>query len=217
MRWTEINVGLKRETSFLNEVLVSQIKPMVDENRARISSWHFLWECKPWPELRGTGTTLRLRFFGEESTIASLRNDTDAKLIRLEDQFPDSYLGHCFGKHGDCEEEYDGEAEDWGTEGWKLGIDFLRLASDTALKLIEDRDKIGRGEEYRKDINFYADRYVHLFLNELGTMPSFDESNFLLYEGCQRTSTRLIGRQLSREEWNRIRQLVQQEIQSLGT
>jgi hypothetical protein len=158
-----------------------------------------------------------LRFFGEESAIATLRNDLDAKFVSLENEFPDLYLGHCFGRHGDCGKEYDGEAEDWGAEGWKLGIDMLRFASDTALKLIEDRDKLGRTEDYRKDINFYADRYVHLFLNMIGTIPSFDEADFLLLQGCQRSSLRIIGRLLSNEELSRIKQLVRQEIQSLRT
>jgi len=215
MKWIEINIGLKYEKIFLNEVLISQIKPIVDQNRARVCSWHFLWEGKPWPELKGTGITLRLRFFGEENIIDSLRNDLDAKFLILENQFPDLYLGHCFGKHGDCEKEYKGEADDWGTEGWKLGRDVLRFASNTALKLIQDQDKLGKIEDYKKNVNFYADRYVHSFLNMLKTIPSFDEANFLLFEGCQRSALKLIHRQLSREEYIRIKRLVQQKILGL--
>jgi len=217
MRWIEINVGLKYDKPFLNEVLVSQIKPIVEQNQARICSWHFLWEGKPWPVPREIGTTLRLRFFGEESTIATLRNDLDTKFLSLEKQSPDLYLGHCFGKHGKCEQEYDGEAEDWGIEGWKLGIGMLGFASDTALKLIEDQDKLGRTRDYRWGINFYADRYVHLFLNMIETIPSFDEADFLLSRGCQRTSLKSIGKPLLQEELNRIKQLVKREIQSLRT
>jgi hypothetical protein len=194
MKWIEVNVGL-HENASRRTFLRQDIFPLVNENREKIASWHFLWEDKPWPKIRGRGTTLRLRFYGEDDVMDRLRQEIEKRITELEKNRPDFYLGHCFGRHGDCQKAYKGEAGDWGTKGWELGIKMLQFGSETAMELIRDEDRIGKSDEYTKNITFYADRYVHIFLNSLAWI---DEIDFYLKEAVLRIAYS-IDKELSKD------------------
>lgn len=214
-KWIEMNIGLKNDNKFLNNMLIDYVKPIVEESRMKLSSWHYLWEEKPWPKPMGKGLTLRLRFFAEEGTISDLKKKLDNIFLKLETTFPTSYYGHCFGNHGECEEEYTDEVDEWGNEGWELGKEMLKFSSESALKLIEAEIRTMDDKTYSKDILYYADRYVHMFLNTVNTIMPFQESEFLMHEGIQRESNNTIGRQLSKDELRNIKDLISQEISSI--
>jgi len=138
--------------------------------------------------------TLRLRFYGEDNIVDQIGQEIENKLATLERDKPEVYLSHCFGRHGECNKDYEGEACDWGTEAWKLGIRFLNLGSETALELIKNQEKLGKSKEYEKPINFYADRHIHCFLNNI--FDPIKEINFYPTEAIQRTSLLHTGKQL---------------------
>lgn len=116
----------------------------------------------------------------------------------LEEEKPELYLGHCFGRHGECGKDYEGEADDWGTEAWEHGIKFLNLGSEVALALIKNQEKLEKSEEYKQPIDFYADRYIHCFLNNI--FDPFKEISFYLNQAIQRISNHRIGRLVKQEE-----------------
>ena len=146
--------------------------------------------------------TLRLRFYGEDNIVDQIRQEIENRLATLERDKPEVYLGHCFGRHGECNKDYEGEACDWGTEAWKFGIGFLNLGSETALELIKNQEKLGKSKEYKKPINLYADRYVHCFLNNI--FDPIREINFYLTEAVQRTSLLHTAKQLEQKEFDNL-------------
>jgi hypothetical protein len=133
---------------------------------------------------------LRLRFYGESNTIDQIKEEIEKKLIALEKEKHELYRGHCFGKHGECDKDYEGEADDWGTEAWELG----NLGSEVSLKLIKNQQKIGSSKEYRRPIEFYVDRYVHCFLNNI--FDQSEEIDFYLKEAIGRLYYAHTGRSL---------------------
>ena len=199
LEWIEVNIGVNNNPEARNFVLVNFVAPLVRKRgRQDLRSWHFLWEGKPWPELKEVGITLRLRFYGKNGIIDQLKQQIDKKLTELEKSRSEFYFGHCFGEHGNCGKEYKGEAKGWGTKGWKLGVKMLEFGSETALELIKNKDKLGKSEEYKKPVNFYADRYVHCFLNQFTTL--INEIDFYLNEAIQRISYTSTRKMFTEEE-----------------
>lgn len=169
LKWIEVNIKCAPETQ--DEYLTKTVRKILNECRSKYESWHFLWEGKPWPN------TLRLRFFGNDNKIDDIKQ-------YLEEELKD--ICHCYGEHGDCGEgkEYKGEANGWGTNVWDKGIKFMEFGSEFALELIENKDKLGKSREYKGDAFFYADRYTHLFLNQVGSI--INEVYFDLGQGIFR-------------------------------
>jgi len=186
LKWVEANIGVKEDSNTKRTVLLEFVAPLVEKTRSKVKSWHFLWESKPWPEVKRIGTTLRLRFYGDENTIDQLRQEIEKNLTELEKSKLEYYLGHCFGKHGDCNKVYEGEANNYGDKGWELVVKMLKFGSEVALELIKNEDKLGRSEEYKKPVKVYADRYVHCFLDQLSTLVN--EIDFYLEQAIQRIS-----------------------------
>jgi len=199
LKWVEVNI--EQSVKSKDELLTKLVGPVLNEFKAEVESWHFLWEGKPWP------STLRLRFLGEEQKIERLRKSLEEKLIGI---------SHCYGAHGDCREhaKYDGEANGgngWGIKAWERGIKFMEFGAEFALELVENRSKLGKSNEYKKDASFYADRYTHLFLNQIGSL--IDEAEFDLNEGIFRYAYR-IGKNLSHNSIASIAQKTKQLVES---
>jgi hypothetical protein len=176
MKWVEVNVkqpGNLSKTDFL----VKGIKPLVKYAKTNIGiiSWHFLWEGVPYP------STLRLRFLLDTEKAAPAKALIEACLKDFE---------FCFGAHGQPDKEYEGEASDWGVKGWEKGIEFLCYGSEFALELTENKNNIGAGNDFKKNSFFFADRYTHLFLNQLEPLlvekDDIDEAHFEMCEGIFR-------------------------------
>ena len=156
MKWVEVNIGVKEDSNAMRTVLLEFVPPLVEKTKSKVKSGHFLWQSRPWPEVEGTGTTFRLRFYGDDNTIDQLQYEIEKNLTELGKSKPEYYLGYCFGKHGDCNEEYKGEANDYGDKGWELVTKILEFGSETALELIKNEDKLGKSEEYEKPVDSYA-------------------------------------------------------------
>ena len=170
MKWIEVNIECPEKSS-MDDYLVKLVKPIVEEVRNNVRSWHYLWEGRPWP------LTLRLRFFGDDKEIEQSRELLDGKL---------KDVSHCYGEHGDCgkDKEYKGEADGsdgWGIKGWEAGMKFLEMGSEFALELVTNKEKLGKSNEYKRSASQYADRYTHLFLNQMSSL--LDEVDFDLQEG----------------------------------
>lgn len=195
LKWIEVNIERPDSVS-KDDYLIKLVRPVLDDFKARIESWHFLWEGKPWP------STLRLRFFGDNETIKQLRKSLEQKL---------KDISHCYGEHGDCGEdkEYKGEADSWGTQAWEKGIRFLELGAEFALELVENKDTLGKSDEYKKSAFAYADRYTHLFLNQISSVV--DEADFYLKEGVFRYAHGTM-KSLAKEKINSIVEQTKQKI-----
>ena len=172
------------------------VKPVIDVCRNTIQSWHFLWEGKPYP------LTLMVRFFGEEDNMVDLSIFLERTLENIV---------HCYGRHGDCDtdEEYEGESASWGDRGWERGMKFLEFGSEFALELIENKNQLGTSVNYRKNAFSFADRYTHLFLNQISSI--LNEADFYLEEGIFRYACGL-GISLTSNRRNNILQQTKQRI-----
>jgi len=202
LKWIEINVDQSQYVSN-DDCLVKVVRPALDEFRARVQTWHFLWEGRPWP------FTLRLRFFGNDQDIEQLRQFFENKLKNVH---------HCYGEHGDCGEnkEYKGEANGgngWGTKAWEKGMKFLEMGSEFALELIENKDKLGRSPDYKKNANEYADRYTHLFLNQISSLVN--EVDFDLSQGIFRYGNGMLQGRTPPLQERQIRAILRQIIQPM--
>jgi len=87
----------------------------------------------------------------------------------------------------------------------------LELGAEFALELIENKSMLGNSDEYKRDAFFYADRYTHLFLNQISSL--LDEADFYLLQGVFRYALQK-GKTLSPEETRAIVEEVKQEINS---
>jgi len=122
-----------------------------------------------------------LRFLVETEKVDPVKNI-------IEDIITD--FDHCFGSHGNSGNEYEGEASEWGIKGWERGIEFLQYGSEFAMELIEKKESLGVANDYKKSGYFFADRYTHLFLNQLEPLliekDGVDEAHFEMCEGIFR-------------------------------
>jgi hypothetical protein len=195
MKWIEVNIERPSDVPKDN-YLTKLLRPIINEAKDKIDSWHFLWEGKPWP------STLRLRFLGDDENIKQLQQFLEKKL---------KDIPHCYGEHGDCSEdkEYKGEADTWGTKAWEKGIRFLEFGAEFALDLAENKDKLGKSDEYKKNAFSYADRYTHLFLNQISSLVN--EVDFDLKEGIFRYACQ-IGKTLSRDSIHSIIERTKQQV-----
>lgn len=181
LKWIEVNIKCTPEIP-KERYLTKTVRTILNECESKYEFWHFLWEGKPWPN------TLLLRFLGEDKKIDDLKQ-------YLEEELKD--VCHCYGEHGDCAEgkEYKGEADGWGTKAWEQGIKFMELGSEFALELIENKYRLGKSPEYKKNTFDYADRYTHLFLNQISTLlneANFTEADFDLIEGIFRYGLQIL-------------------------
>ena len=205
MRWIEVNVE-KSDSTSKDDMLIRFVRPILNGFGARVKNWHFLWEGRPWP------STLRLRFLGDDEEIAQLKQCLEAALKDVH---------HCYGEHGDCSEnrEYKGEADGtdgWGTKAWDRGMQFLQMGSEFALELVENKENLGHCEEYKKSAYHYADRYTHLFLDQIGSLVN--EVNFDLSQGMFRYLSQYLhatNQSLSEQEIGNIINSMIQEVKRL--
>lgn len=149
-KWLEVNIHLK-DYSVTDAVLKEFVAPYTQACKAKgaIYSWHFFRE----PEIR-------LRFYGKETDIDEIRQDLDSRLSQLETDQPGVFEKHIFGAHGREGEQYQGEEDMWGSD-WPIAMKFYEYGSETACQFLV-------AERSDKSLDYHADRYVHLLLNQLG-------------------------------------------------
>lgn len=83
---------------------------------------------------------------------------------------PDISVDYCYRRHGVCSEEYIGEEDMYGSEGWELVKNMLNFGSEIALELIKKHKDMGRSEKFRMPLEVYVDQYVHLFLDQMASL-----------------------------------------------
>jgi len=119
-----------------------------------IISWHFLYE----PAIR-----FRIRVSNEDDkkeVVDIIEKElSDQKWINIIDKYE-------FGSHGEIGKVYSGEQELYGNRGWDIMQTFLETGSIIALYILE------KGVE--KPIDFYASRFLHCLMNQLGYHKNFD-------------------------------------------
>jgi len=160
-KWVEVNIRVPDQQR-MNGVLLSFVKPFVEKRRERVVFWHFLRETSP----ETGGAEMRLRFYGSEEKMGEIKRDLDDELKQHESESPKVYLSHIFGAHGESNKEYADETGAFGQRGWAIFRKFLMDSSETALRFIED--EVAQVPE--KPLPFYAERFYHLLMNQLGPL-----------------------------------------------
>jgi hypothetical protein len=147
--WTEVNLVTVRVQ---DEDVLELVDAIVhDQLAVEIATWFYFWE----PELR-----LRIRWREPErraehaATLARILDEWKARR-RINDWFE--------GAHGVPGATYVGEAEQYGADVWpRLQQDWMS-GSELALRLI----KLDRTKRLPYPREYYWQRYVHLFTNQL--------------------------------------------------
>ena len=209
MKWIEINIGIgNHDREAKVEVLLRLVDPLVTrfkEIAREAYSWHYLWESVPW------SSTLRLRFYGDEEAIGKIKQEFEKLWSSLRASRPDLFVDYCYGRHGECGKEYVGEEEEYGSEGWELVKKMLNFGSEIALELIKKHKDMGRSEKFKKPLNVYVDRYVHLFLNQMN--PLINELQFYLDQLIHRHFLYTIRKPPPEELANKIAEEIYQILQ----
>jgi hypothetical protein len=147
--WTEVNLVTPRVQ---DERVLELVDTLVHEQLgSEIATWFYFWE----PEIR-----LRMRWRDPErraehaATLAGILDEWKASR-QIKDWFA--------GAHGVPGETYVGEAEHYGADVWpRLQLDWMS-GSELALQLI----KLDRSKRLPHTREYYWQRHVHLFTNQL--------------------------------------------------
>ena len=175
--WIEANLFCPVEVQ--DDILLGVLLPYVRklERKGTLLTWHYFRE----PEIR---FRIRLRTKAE-------RSKQRAAFIRIaRGLFGKGAIAKWnFGDHGVEGEQYVGEEDRYGKEGWKVAQEYFHRGSETALALIalKKTQKLenplwgeGRGNPWEggeanpwRDLRsgpleFHWSRFVHLFSNQLG-------------------------------------------------
>jgi len=214
MKWIEINVGIgKYDRNAMLEALLRLVDPLVTKFKEVAKedySWHYLWESNPW------SLTLRLRFYGDEEAIDEIKHGFEKLWSSLRASRPDLFVEYCYGRHGECGEEYVGEEDEYGSEGWELVKKMLNFGSEIALELIKKHKDMGRSKEFKVPLEVYVDRYVHLFLDQMA--PLINELQlyleWLIFRYFLYTVGKLPSEEVTNEIAEKIIQILQQGVES---
>lgn len=147
--WTEVNLVPVRVQ---DEALLGFVDTLVHEQLAdEVATWFYFWE----PEVR-----LRIRWREPER-----RAEHAAALARILDEWKGRRLIKDWfeGAHGARGVRYVGEAETYGDEVWPRLQENWMSGSELALQLI----KLDRAKRLPHPREYYWQRYVHLFSNQL--------------------------------------------------
>lgn len=179
MKWLEINLEMKsNDPEKIKMILSNFVYFLVKDFKVmsnKKGSWHYIWESIPWPN------TLRIRFYSNNETIEKIKQKFEIEYENFNKRNPDLLGQYVYGNNGVEGEEYKGEVNYYGTKGWKLVMKMLEFGSEVGLELIRNKDLLESDEysgSYPGSIDLYADRYVHLFLNQLNYF--IKESEFLM-------------------------------------
>jgi hypothetical protein len=156
--WVEVNIEPK-QCDKVEEIVKGPVRAILERVKETKISWHYLYE----PSVR-----LRVRFKDAESKAKS-------KLILEEElngsAWKDMIAEYAFGGHGEAGKEYSGEQETYGDKGWEIMQRFLETGSEIGLYVLE------KGVE--KPVEFYASRFSHCLLDQLGYLKNFKKLGWL--------------------------------------
>ena len=175
--WIEVNLfaDLKAQDKILLDYLVPYVVGL--ETKGRLVTYHYFRE----PEIR-----FRVRLKDKEDKAICRR-----EVSRLARELVKSGLVSRwhFGNHGEKGKEYEGEADRYGTNGWRVAQAYFNRGAETALELLAlkrmsglENPLWGEGlgnpweggnrnpwkEREGDPLVFHWSRFVHLFSNQLG-------------------------------------------------
>lgn len=122
--WIEVN--LRADFPVQDRVLLDVLEPYVRklEEKGKLVTYHFFRE----PEIR---FRVRTRTAEEKEVQRAALSEVAESLVR-KGLVSEWY----FGKHGEKGEDYVGEEDRYGRNGWKVAQEYFRNGSDTALGLL---------------------------------------------------------------------------------
>ena len=86
---------------------------------------------------------------------------------------------------------YCGEANIYGSKGWKYIAKILHLGSEFAIDLIKRERERRENEEFKGRVELFVDRWVHLFLNQM--LTRVDEPRILYAFSVHRLAINILG------------------------
>ena len=127
------------------------VKPIVDHFKGQIETWHFLIE-----------PCIRFRIRAQQaSQLSAVRTKIESVLTPLKgNEITDFY----YGNHGSPEtptNKYEGEEKDFGVKGWQITQKLMECSSNAAIEMITK-------SPLEKSVDWYAERCMHFFLNQIG-------------------------------------------------
>lgn len=175
--WVEVN--LDAAVAMQDGILLDALRPYARglERKKVLLSWHYFRE----PEIRFR-VKLKTRLVKERQVLAISKLANALLSAGLVSEWH-------FGNHGEEGEEYTGEEDRYGKEGWKVAQEYFRNGSETALDLLDlkRRSRLesplwakglgnpwegGRRNPWRgregDPLVYHWSRLVHLFTNQLG-------------------------------------------------
>jgi len=179
-RWIECNIFPPYLGVPSRQFMVERIFPIVTKALARFEcqSWHYFFE----PEVR-------LRFYTTERD--GLRRFLDSEFGGLLKR--KEIRAYVYGKHGDPSARYEGEEEVWGKAEWPLAMAMYHNGAQLAKSLMEIKLPSDR-------LNYHAQRYVHLLLNQLGYGYSAEAS---FHSGAYHDALFMVVRGIVADEMNK--------------
>lgn len=165
--WLEVNLACT--PNFVKVNLPRIVKPILEETKGLIKTWHFLYEGQCWKGKWVEDDTLsvvRLRFQAKANQVKIVKNIIWNNLCVAQKY---KWIGDFyFGCHGIPDKAYIGEAHDFNEKvenpvGWKLTKQWLQTGSELALLLYEVGTKLVKPGDQT-----HFRRFIHFFANQLG-------------------------------------------------
>lgn len=153
--WVEVNIIPMKKSA--EEILATAVKSIVHHFRGQIATWHFLREFTPIKKLH-----IRFRIRTQQvSQLSAIRTKIGAVLAPLKgNEIEDFY----YGNHGTPEtptNKYEGEEKNHGVKGWQITQKLMEHMSNAVIEMITK-------SPLEKPVDWYAERCIHFFLNQIG-------------------------------------------------
>jgi hypothetical protein len=131
--WAELYVNLSGvDVERRRSVLLEVAGRLRAERGKSITSWHLLWDNKPWP------VTLRLRFRGDEGPLNALAAE-------ISERFKKDGYDVCVGGREGCGRAYTGGEDLYGKDGSELIAKVLEMGSEIAVEFVSARGALASG------------------------------------------------------------------------
>jgi len=153
--WVEVDIIPMKKS--MEEILVTAVKPLIDNLRGEIETWHFLREFEP---IKKPHIRFRIRT-KQASQLNAVRTEIESVLTPLRgNEIEDFYYG-VHGKPETDTEKYEGEAKNFGVKGWQVAQKLMEHTGNAVIEMITKTP-------LERPVDWYAERCIHFFLNQIG-------------------------------------------------